>query len=283
MWTLYLLPTSKEFSDILYVEKPKNINDLYFMLQFPKNEISNDLKLQSPLSKRKKNSTDQVKSNGTRQSNLPSTSSLSSRSTQINLNPNRKVSGKLDPDNKSKSSVVKTRHYEKTQQKNVLPSIRLPTQTSNWEISNDLELQPPPAKKHKNSAYDVLHNDEMRQNFPSRNQFFSFPDLNEEISDNSDIQSKKRRSPVEEVLTPSDVLSRSTQTVIEEESSKLSVNFGDELKSFFENSHFTIIESNYIESQRVITFLEEIGSNKVLTNDPRVDCVIVSYFVYFFI
>ena len=48
------------------------------------------------------------------------------------------------------------------------------------------------------------------------------------------------------------------------------------VKSFFENSNFTIIESKYIESQTVINFLKEIGSNEVAVNDPCVNCVLVS-------
>jgi hypothetical protein len=311
-----LLSTSKEFSDILCVEKPRNVNDLYFILQFPRNEV-----------KKYKNSNEQVKSS--------STSALLSRHTQ------RKITGNLNPANKkNKNSVIETRH-------NILPSIQLlsnPTQTinSNKEISNNLdvqsslkkrknsqynkmklsnmqsrsqeyslqtwqnfnpnkaneevsELQPPPAKKHKNSTYD----NKMKQNNIS--QLFSPPvqsnfDQNRKISSNLDVRSKKRRSSFEEVqrhpqiqqhnVMPTNVqpLSNSGGPVktTEGESSKFSFNFRNELKNFFETSNFTVIGSKYIESQKVITFLKEMGGKEVVAKDPRINCVLVSYLFYLF-
>ncbi|RIA99463.1 hypothetical protein C1645_357756 [Glomus cerebriforme] len=225
-WTLYLLPTlKKEFCDILDVEKPGNVNDLFFIIQFPKNERSTP------------------------------TSTLLSR-------PNRKFSGKLDPAKSHKNYVITTRRTRQSSSGS--------TQTYK-EISNDLDAQSSP-KKRKNSA---------RQSNKMQNNF----NIRREISDNLELQSppaKKYRSLSTkkhisfkknlEDETPSP--SRPVQTLVEDEFSEFSINFRSELKDFFKTSTFTVIGSKYIESQKVIAFLKEIGGIEVVAKDPRIKCVI---------
>ena len=215
-------------------------------------------------------------------------STSSSRSTPRNSNQSRKFSDNLDQTEKHQNPVVKARNYETTQQNNILPSTQSlpnPMRTSlnsNEEISSNFE---PPAKKHKRFDYDLLGDNKIQQNniLPKTSslvpvQASSSNEKNVDNFNKSDLQSKKRKDSVEEVqhLLQITSLSQPVQAVAEDYPSKLSVNFRNGLENYFETAKFTVIGSKYTESQRVTTFLKEIGSNEVVINDPRVNCILVS-------
>src|SRR6185369_6931261 len=111
--------------------------------------------------------------------------------------------------------------------------------------SNNLELQLPPAKKHKNFIHtELLHFDKMQQNNKLSKESFSVQsnfNPNGKISGNLDLQSEKHRNSEENQQNVVPLLSHSSQTVIEDKSSDLSVNFNSELKDFFETSNFAVI------------------------------------------
>jgi hypothetical protein len=169
------------------------------------------------------------------------------------------------------------------QQDNTPSSTSLQTRpnfNSTKEISNNVELQSPPAKKHKNSIPDEsLHIDKMQQNNMLSKESLSIQsnlNPNGKISGNLDLQSKKSRNSEESQQNVIPLLSHSSQTIIEDKSSDLSVNFKSELKDFFETSNFSVIGSKYIESKKVISYLKKIGSNEVVIKDPRINCILVS-------
>ncbi|CAB5203051.1 M-phase phosphoprotein 8-like isoform X1 [Rhizophagus irregularis DAOM 181602=DAOM 197198] len=297
-WSLFLLPTTKEFSDVLYVEKPKNVQDLYFVLQFSKNEIvkspfsstlssrpnvySNSDPNLGPAKKHKNSVVKAVKTQDLEKSQqnniLPSIQSLPC-SPQT---PNKEISNNLDEPSSLTKRKNSAQQYDKMQQNNV-PSKTSPQIWPNFnstkkEISNNLELQLPSAKKHKNFIHtELLHFDKMQQNNKLSKESFSVQsnfNPNGKISGNLDLQSEKHRNSEENQQNVVPLLSHSSQTVIEDKSSDLSVNFNSELKDFFETSNFAVIGSKYIESQNVINHLMKIGSNEVLIKDPRINCIL---------
>lgn len=192
--------------------------------------------------------------------------------------PNKEFSNNLDEQSSLTKRKISAQQYDKMQQDNV-PSRTSPQTWLNFnntkkEISNNLELQLPSAKKHKNSIHKVLlHFDKMQQNNKLSKESFSVQsNFN---SDNLDLQSKKRENSEENQQNVVSLLSHSSQTVIEDKSD-LSINFDSELKDFFETSNFAVIGSKYIESQKVINYLKNIGSNEVVIKDPRINCILVS-------
>ncbi|GBB91074.1 hypothetical protein RclHR1_01820003 [Rhizophagus clarus] len=289
-WTLYLLPTTKEFCDVLYVEKPKNVDDLYFVLQFPKNEIAksspsstlsscpNVNSNSSNLGPAKKHNNSVFKAQDhekTQQDNIsPSIQSLSCSP----RTSNKEIPNNLDEQSSFKKRKNSTQQYDKMQQNDMPPRTSFQTlpdfNGTNKEISNNSELQLPPAKKHKNSIQnDLISFDKMQQNKePSSVQSNFNP--NKKISGNLDLPSKKHRNSEENQQSVIPSLPNSSQTIIEDKSSDLPIKFKSELKDFFETSNFVVIGSQYIESQKVISYLKNIGSNEVVIKDPRMNCIL---------
>ncbi len=172
---------------------------------------------------------------------------------------------------KSQPSPIKKHNFNnqvtfhKAQQNNlsqISTSSRL-TQTNfnpNKEISSNLDVQFPPPKRHRSSVEETQQKVQQNHMLPSIRSLQS-------TQTNLGIQFSNHKRSVEV----------SSKTIVEDEPLKFSINFTKELESFFQGSKsFTVIGSEYIESQRVITYLKEIGSNEMVAKGPHIDCVLVS-------
>ncbi|CAI2176388.1 1009_t:CDS:10 [Funneliformis geosporum] len=231
---LYLLPTSETSSELLDVEKPSNVNDLYFILQLHKDEVSNYLKSQSSSIKKYKStkSTKQLTSHEAQQSNLPPSSTSPRQPNQKSFNSNLEISSNLDLQSPTKKHSMPSSSSSRPMQS----SVQL-----NKEISNNLDIQLPSPKRHKSSAGKELYKVQQKNMLPT-------------------IQS----------LRPTHYLPKEIpKTIVVDEPVNFSINLNE-----FDGQNFTVIGLTYVENQKVITHLKKMGKNEVHAQDPCMDCII---------
>ncbi|CAG8451711.1 13031_t:CDS:2 [Funneliformis caledonium] len=223
--TLYLLPTSETSSELLGVDRPSNVNDLYFVLQLPKNELSNYLKSQPSSTKKYKSSksTKQLTYHEAQRNNLPPIStSPPRRPIQKSFNPNNETTSNLELQSPTKKYGVPS-------------SSSRPTQASVHQNKDDMDIQFPSPKRHKGYAG----------------------------IDQFKVHQKNMLPNIQSVRPTNTIPKEISKPIVANEPVKYSVNLNE-----FDGLNFTVVGSTYVESQRVIAYLKEMGGNEVLAKDP---------------